>query len=292
MWPNGATDRHPGRLPDGPTPVSGYSASMTARAVQTVTSEDGTPIAFEREGSGPPLILIGGALSDRSAGAGLLPLLADRFTAYAIDRRGRGASGDHQPYAVEREIEDIGALLAEAGSEAFVYGHSSGAILALKAAIGGLPIRRLIVYEPPYLVAGDRSLPRPNLEGRVRDRLAAGDRQGAVRLFLAEGPGVPPPVIDQLLSSPAAAALEALAHTLPYDIRIADDIRPPPVQLATLAIPTLVLEGGASPNWIRAVSKAIADALPISEIRELPGLGHNAPAEVLAPIIGEFLGDA
>src|SRR5512136_3089047 len=148
--------------------------------MQKVTSKDGTPIAFGKTGHGPAIILVSGALGDRSAAAPLTPLLSPHFTVLAYDRRGRGDSGDTAPYAVEREVEDIDALVTEAGGSAFVYGHSSGAVLALEAAARGLAITRLALYEPPFIVDNSHPPVSADYVARLNQLVAAGRRGDAV----------------------------------------------------------------------------------------------------------------
>ena len=152
--------------------------------MKTVQSRDGTTIAFVRSGSGPSLILIVGALSDHTAAAAFSPHLESHFTVYSYDRRGRGESGNTQPYTVEREMEDLAALVDDIGEPVFLFGHSSGAILALEAALGGVPVQRLVLYEPPFTIDGQRPWLAPDLAGRLQELLVANDREAAVRLFL------------------------------------------------------------------------------------------------------------
>src|SRR5216683_2821644 len=162
-----------------------------------VISKDGTSIVFDRVGHGPPLILVLGAFNDRSAGVGLAECLASRFTVINYDRRGRGASGDTLPYAVDREIEDLAALIAEAGGAAAVFGYSSGANLALQAAASGLPITKLALYEAPYLVDDDGQQPRarPNHAAQLSELIAAGRRGDAVEYFQQQMVGIPEEVV-------------------------------------------------------------------------------------------------
>lgn len=261
--------------------------------MDVVRSEDGTAIAYDRAGEGPPLILVGGALSDRAAGAPLAALLAPSFTAIAYDRRGRGESEDTPPYAVEREIEDLGALIAQAGEPAFVFGHSSGAVLALRAASRGLPIAKLALYEPPFIVDGSRPpVPEDHLT-RIEESLAAGERGEAVAHFLRVGPGISEAMLEGMRSSPMWAGLEELAHTLPYDLRIMGDTlsgRPlPPERWASVAIPTLVVDGGESPRWQRNAARSLAEVLPDARYRTLEGQTHGAAPEVMAPALRDFL---
>lgn len=261
--------------------------------MDTVISDDGTPIAFDRSGDGPPLVLVGGALSDRGAAAPLAALLAPSFTAIAYDRRGRGDSGDTPPYAVEREIEDLQALLAEAEGSAFVFGHSSGAVLALEATARGLPVERLALYEPPFIVDDTRPpLPEDYLP-RLEELLAAGDRGEAVAYFLRVGPGVSEEMLAELRGSPAWPRMEALAHTLPYDGRVMGDTvfggPLPGERWASVPVPTLVMDGGDSPPWQRNAARALADVLPSARHRTLEGQTHGFAPEVMASALLGFL---
>src|SRR4051812_38451233 len=174
-----------------------------------VTSADGTSIAYEQRGTGAPVILVGGAFNDRTTVAGLAEVLSADFTTIAYDRRGRGDSGDTSPYAMEREIEDIAALILEAGGSASVFGHSSGAVLALEAAAAGLPIEKLVAYEPPYTPDSDT---RDDVTEKVRAQIAAGDRDAAAATFL-EVAGTPPQVIEGMKHAPVWGWFTSLAHT-------------------------------------------------------------------------------
>ncbi len=214
-------------------------------------------------------------------------MLAPHFTVLRYDRRGRGSSGDTVPYAVGREIEDLETVLAAVGGPAFVFGHSSGAVLALEAVIAGLPAIRLAVYEPPYIVEGTRARPA-RLAERVSQLLVADERSEAAELFLLEGPRVPPEVVTMMQGAPLWSRFEALAHTLPYDLAIVGDQRVPAERLATVDVPTLVLSGAESPRWAREAVDAVATAVPDSEHLVLEGEGHNAADDVLAPVLTSF----
>jgi pimeloyl-ACP methyl ester carboxylesterase len=261
--------------------------------MNTVTSSDGTTIAYDRSGEGPTLVLVGGALSDRSAVGSLTEALAPRFTVIAYDRRGRGDSGDTAPYAVEREIEDLEALVAEAGGSAFVFGHSSGAALALEATARGLPVTKLALYEPPFIVDdGHEPLPDDYVE-RLTELAASGRRGDAVEYFLTSGPGVPPEVVAGMRSEPFWPGMEKIAHTLAYDGAVMGDTmsgRPlPGDRWASVTVPTLVMDGDQSPAWARNSVASLARILPNAERRSLEGQDHGAAPEVLAPVLVEFL---
>jgi pimeloyl-ACP methyl ester carboxylesterase len=247
----------------------------------TVTSKDGTRIAFDRSGEGPALILVVGAFNDRATGAPLARSLAPHFTVFNYDRRGRGESGDTAPYAVEREIEDLDALTAEAGGSAGVFGYSSGAILALRAAAHGRAIPRLAFYEPPPTGAK-----AGQLAPRLTELIAAGRRGEAVELFQAEGIGIPAAVVAQMRTAPFRPALEQMAPTLAYESTILTAL--PPELVASVRVPTLVIDGEGSPAVMRQAAQALAEALPDGRYRTLQGQGHDLVPAVLAPVLEEF----
>lgn len=258
----------------------------------SVRSADDTPIAFDRTGDGPPLILVGGALSDRTSAAPLAALLTPRFTVYAVDRRGRGDSGDTPPYAVEREVEDLEALIDDAGGSAFVFGHSSGAALAIEAAVRGLPILKLALYEPPFIVDDSRA-PLPDDYVRTLQELASTGRPGdAVAYFMTTGVGLPSETVEQMRHAPMWPVMEALAHTLVYDGAVMGTNmsgRPLPHEWASaVTMPTLVMDGGNSPTWQTHAVDALGALLPDVRRRTLEGQDHGADPEVLAPILTDF----
>lgn len=262
----------------------------------TVVSEDGTEIAFERSGTGPAVILVSSALADRSDTAKLAALLAGHFTVINYDRRGRGASGDGTEYAVVREIDDIAALIGHAGGPASVFGSSSGAVLALRAAVAGLDIHRLALYEPPFVVEGDDSGPPEGFARRI-DALIAEDRRGdAVKLFMTKAQGMPGFVVASMRLLPGVwSGLKALAPTLPYDIAVMGDTqRGGPLvadDWSAARARTLVLTGGRSPAGIRRAARALAQVLPDAEHRTIGGVNHGAVVMAprrLAPGLIEF----
>ncbi|WP_372670441.1 alpha/beta fold hydrolase [Amycolatopsis kentuckyensis] len=237
-----------------------------------VTSADGTAIFFERRGSGAPVILVGGAFNDRTTVAGLAEVLAEDFTTIAYDRRGRGDSGDAAEYAIEREIEDLAALIADVGGTASVFGHSSGAILALEAAAAGVGIDKLVAYEPPYATSEH---PRGDVLDEVRGQLAAGDRDAAVATFLQVA-GTPAEMVEGMKQAPVWGWFTALAHTLPYDLTICGPgARVRSENLAKISIPTLVIGGGASPEELQAGAQAAAAAVPGAKYETLAGQDHG-----------------
>jgi pimeloyl-ACP methyl ester carboxylesterase len=257
-----------------------------------VISKDGVAIAFERSGDGPALILVSGALSDRSAGAPLAALLAPHFSVFTYDRRGRGDSGNRAPYAVEREVEDLDALIREASGSAYVFGMSSGAALALKAAEDGLAITKLALYEPPFIVDDTRPLPPKDLAAQLGELVSSGRRGDAVVLFLTKAVEVPAEVIAQMRNTPMWPAMEAMAHTLAYDGAImGDNMAGNPLsskQWASITVPTLVIDGEASPAWARNSVQALTNVLPAARRRTLEGQTHAVDPEILAPVLAEF----
>jgi pimeloyl-ACP methyl ester carboxylesterase len=259
---------------------------------ETVVSADGTPIAVERTGSGQPVILIGGAFNDRSTVARLAGVLAGDFTAVTYDRRGRGDSGDGASYAVEREIEDLAAVIGYAGEPACVFGHSSGAVLALEAASRDLTISKVAAYEPSYVINGTRPRPGDDLAARLRALLGQGDRDGAAALFLAEAVGAPAEVIEGMRTSQMWGWFTRLAHTLPYDVALCGPgMVLPAGRLAAIKAPVLAIGGGASPSWLPAAARAAADAIPGARYLTLDGQDHgvlNQPDSLRSPLTGYF----
>jgi hypothetical protein len=259
-----------------------------------VTSKDGTSISCERAGSGPVVILIGGGIDDGSENAPLVPELAQRFTAINYARRGRADSGDTLPHAVEREIDDIDALVAEAGGSAHLYGVSSGGALALEVAAAGLAIDRVAVYEVPYNVAEDWPPRWAAYRERLGELLAEDRRGDALELFmrLAE---TPDETIASARSAPFWPSMEAIAHTLAYDGACLGDGQPPADRLATISQPVLVATGGAhdpdGAEWVRALdpaADAMAAALPHAERTTFDGQGHVADPKAIAPVLARF----
>lgn len=263
--------------------------------MKKVTSADGTAIAFDELGDGPPVILVGGATCDRAMTRPLAEQLAGRFTVLNFDRRGRGDSGDTAPYAIERELEDLGALIAAAGGTASVYGHSSGAGLALHAAAQGLPIEKVVLHDPPYNPE-DQEQKRVAREYAERLRAAvAEDRRGdALELFFALV-GMPQEMIDGLRQSPRWAELEALAHTLAYDSEVMGDRSTggavPRDLLPRVTSEALVLVGEQSPRFMIDIGRQIADGMPHGRLRVLAGEEHVVAPEVLAPALANFLSE-
>jgi pimeloyl-ACP methyl ester carboxylesterase len=256
--------------------------------LEYVTSKDGTTIAFDRLGDGPPVILVSGGSVDRSSNAGLAEQLASGFSVFNYDRRGRGPSGDTQPYAIAREIEDIDAVIAAAGGQAGLYGSSSGAALALKAAAAGSAVSKLALWEPPYIV--DDSRPRPPADtASIYRKLVAEDRRGdAVEYFMTKVVGMPDDFAAFARTQPWWPWQEALAHTLAYDAEIMADYSLPTNEIARVTCQTLVLNGTASFDFLAATADALATGLPNGQHRTLEGQEHNVDPTVLGPVLAEF----
>jgi pimeloyl-ACP methyl ester carboxylesterase len=253
-----------------------------------VTSRDGTRIAFDRLGDGPAVILVSGGSVDRQSNASVAAILANDFTVFNYDRRGRGPSGDTPPYAVEREIEDIDAVVAEAGGTAYLYGSSSGAVLALFAA-EQLPgkITRLALWEPPFILDPNARPPADQVE-QYNTMLAEGRRGDAAQYFMEKVVGMPAEFVASARSQPWWAANEALAHTLAYDATIMGDYSLPVDRATAVSIPTIVLDGGASFGFMGPTADALSKVLPRGQRRTLAGQEHNIDPNVLSPALKDF----
>jgi pimeloyl-ACP methyl ester carboxylesterase len=260
--------------------------------MSTVLSKDGTVIAFDELGNGEPIILVDGALCSRAFGPlpKLAQLLAPHFTVFNYDRRGRNESGDTPPYAVEREVEDIEALIAKAGGSASVFGTSSGAALALAAAARGANIKKLALYEPPFVAGRSARTAPPDSEAQLKRLIAAGRRGDAVKFFMVDMVGMPAIFAYILRVLPIWPKLKAVAHTLPYDAAVLGDFSLPKERAASVAVPTLVIGGEKSPVELRSAVSAVAEAVPRAKLRMLKGQTHNVSVKVLAPVLVEFFG--
>jgi pimeloyl-ACP methyl ester carboxylesterase len=255
------------------------------------TAADGTRIAYEVSGSGPALVIVDGALCHRAMGPArpLAERLSASFTVHTYDRRGRGDSGTGETaYAVEREVEDLAAVIEAAGGHAHVFGASSGAALALAAAQQGLPIDRLALYEAPFIVDDTRAANDPDLPETFRRLVADGGRGDAVALFLRTV-GAPRPMIAVMKLTPVWKKLTAVAHTLPYDLDLTIDQqqgRPLPAGLYDkVTQPTLVIAGGKSPTYLHHAQAAVAGAVTDGRVETLPGQTHLVKAKVTAPVV-------
>lgn len=267
--------------------------SETRFARGKVRSKDGTLIAFAKTGQGAPLILVDGALCYRSFGPmpDLVPLLAPYFTVYSYDRRGRGESGDAGPYAIGREVEDLEALIEAAGGAAYVFGISSGATLALEAANSGLAIPKLALYEAPFIVDESRPPVADNYLATLNGLISQDRRGDAVEMFM-KTVGMPAFVITIMRFMPAWSKLKAVAHTLPYDMTIMEGGQRgkpfPARRWASVTMPTLVIDGGKSPKWMRNSAQAVTEALPNGKRSTLEGQTHMVKPKVLAPVLKQF----
>jgi pimeloyl-ACP methyl ester carboxylesterase len=257
--------------------------------MQSVISQDGTTIAFEQSGAGQPLIIVGGTLSDRSQQAPLAALLSQHLTVFNYDRRGHGQSGFTAPYSVEREIDDLEAILGAAGGSAFVYGTSGCAVLALYAAAARLApkIKKLALWEPPFIVDDSRPAVPQDYREQLSRMLAADRRGDMIELFMTQAVGIPAEFVAQMRQSPWWPAQEALAHTLIYDATLMGDFRLPKARVAAVATPTLVIDGGQT-AWLSHAAQAVADALPNAQRQTLNGQPHNVDPEAIAPALVAF----
>jgi hypothetical protein len=270
--------------------------SMTT-STQYVVSADGTPIAYEATGSGPALVLVDGALCQRTMGPArpLAEQLASRFTVHVYDRRGRGESGaGATAYHPDREVEDLAAVIEAAGGHAHVFGASSGAVLALRAAQAGLPIDGLALYEAPYIVDDTHTPNDPDLPDRLQALVDEGRRGDAVRLFMRTV-GVPWAMVAVMRLLPVWKKLTSVAHTLPYDLRLVvqhQQGRPLPEDLYdAVTSPTLVIAGGKSPQYLKNAEAAVAAALADARLVTLAGQTHLVKAKVTAPVVAAHLED-
>ncbi|HEU5262920.1 MAG TPA: alpha/beta hydrolase [Gemmatimonadales bacterium] len=253
-------------------------------------SRDGTTIAYDPLGEGQPVILVDGAFCSRSFGPmpKLAPHLARDFTVFAYDRRGRGDSGDTAPYAVEREIDDLDALIRQAGGSAFVYAISSGAALALEAAASGLSIKKLALYEPPFMVGNPAHLPPVDHHAQLVRLVAEGRRSDAVTFYMKDIIGMPGLLVTVFRFLPMWSKLKAVAHSLPYDSAIMGDFSLPTRRAASVTMPTLVISGDKSMPVLREAARRLAEFIPGAQLRTLARQTHNVAAEALVPVLKEF----
>lgn len=255
------------------------------------TSKDGTRIAYEVSGSGPALVLVDGAMCYREFGParGVAEKLADSYSVYVYDRRGRGESGDTEPYAVAREVEDLAAVIEAAGGEASVLGQSSGAGLALEAAAAGVPITALGSYEAPYVGMVRKKGRDLDYLGDLQAMLARGERGKMLDYFMVTMVGGPVflPLMMRLMR-PVFAKLTAVAHTLPNDARIMGDFTVPSERFAAIAVPTLVMGGTKGKQNMKDGVAAVAAAIPGSSLRWLDKQTHQVDPGVLAAEVKGF----
>jgi pimeloyl-ACP methyl ester carboxylesterase len=260
--------------------------------MNTLRSHDGTTIAYDKQGEGPALILVDGALTVHSSGSGseLARLLAPQLTVYGFDRRGRGESGDTLPYAIDREIDDIEALVDRAGGSAFLYGHSSGGPLAMRAAIRlGSKVSKIAMYEPPYNNDPGAEEPWRHYLRQLTETLAEGRRGDAVALFM-RFIGTPAEQIDGMRRAPFWPGMEAVAPTLVYDHAaiMGEQLLVPTKLAARVSVPALVMAGDASLPFMPDAARLLSQAIPQGQLRMLTGQTHQVNPGVLAPVLAEF----
>lgn len=257
--------------------------------MQHVTSQDGTRIAYEQSGQGPAVVIVGGILGDHSQQAPLADLLAEHFSVYNYDRRGRGESGNTEPYAPEREFEDLDAIINEAGGSALVYGTSGCAILSLFAAAWGLApkIKKLALWEPSFILEGSRPPAPHDYKEQLIQMLREGRRGDMVELFLTKAVGMPVEFVAPMRQAPFWAAQVAFAPTLIYEATLVGDFSLPKERIAKVTTPTLVIDGGTIP-WLSQAAQAVASALPHAQRHTISGQPHNVDPQALAPVLVSF----
>jgi pimeloyl-ACP methyl ester carboxylesterase len=265
------------------------SKDIMGSATPSVTSKDGTRIAYDKIGNGPVLILVLGTLNTRLSGTELAKRLSPQFTVISYDRRGRGESSDTLPYSPEREIEDIGTLIDESGGSVYLYGHSSGAVLAIEAAIKlGKKIKMIALYEPPYSSSDDAREATKEYNRQLAELLHAGNNDEAVALFMGLI-GMPTEQVQGMRHSPMWPMLESMAPTLVYDSAVLGiDGSMPTDRLSNIRVPTLVITGSASASSLQETARALSRAIPKAELRTLDGQTHREKPEVLAPVLADF----
>jgi len=273
-----------------------YSGGRVVKSTgenRTTTSRDGTIIAFTKRGSGPPLIIVDGAFCYRENGPAteLASVLAQHFTVFTYDRRGRGESGDIAPYAVEREIEDLQAIANQAGAPPFALGISSGGALILQAVASGVGVRKIALYEPPYVTNGKANSVE-DTKNRLQTFVSTGDRAGAVSFFMTDVYGAPRAFVFAmpLLMPNAWKRNKLIANTLLYDLTILGDRSVLNERSSAISVPTLVVGGEKSPRELRNAVEAVAAALPNAHSRFLSGQDHNISSQALAPVLFEYFG--
>ena len=253
----------------------------------TTISRDGTSIAYQRTGEGPAVVLVSGAMSTGATVAPLGVPLSGGFTVVSYDRRGRGQSGDTEPYEVAREVEDLAALIDALGGEAWLYGHSSGGALVLEAAASKLPLRGVAVYEVPYAVYEGGATERAEYTENLTAALGEGRRGDAVELFLRLT-GLAEEMIQGARNSPMWPGMESIAPSLAHDNAVMGDGLVPRERLAAIDVPVLSLAGSASPAWMREAARTVAETVPRGTYRVLEGQAHTVDPNVLAPTLTEF----
>jgi pimeloyl-ACP methyl ester carboxylesterase len=262
----------------------------------TTTSDDHTTIAYTRLGSGPPLILVDGAFCYRENGPAsqLAPLLAEHFTVFAYDRRGRGESGDEPPYTIEREVEDLRSLVREAGGSALAVGISSGGALALQAAARGVSLQGLVLYEPPFIAADGHAPSFDAQKSRLHELVSAGDRAGAARFFITNVYGAPRAFVAvmPIIMWNSWKKNQSVAHTLEYDLTLMEDWSVLRERSTSVTVPVLVVGGEKSPAPLKEAVATVARALPNARSVYLKDQDHNLSASAVAPLVVEFFNTA
>ena len=268
---------------------------MPSNHTDSVRSLDGTKITYDCSGQGPSLVFVDGAFCTRSMGPGhtLAPAMSDHTTTFVYDRRGRGDSGDTPTYEPNLEIEDLASVIEAAGGSTYVFGHSSGAVLALEAVRAGLPIRGLVLYEPPFVIDNTRPPVPTDFPQRMAALAAAGKRRAIVRSFMTEAIRAPKPVAVLMSIMPGGGRLAPMAHTVAYDAMIMNPYQqgnPLPAEIGkAVKVPTLVIVGSKSPPWLQTGGEALASLIPSAEFAQLPGQSHMVKAKATAPVVATFI---
>ena len=256
-----------------------------------IQSKDGTLIAYERSGHGPALVMVHGTTADHTRWAPVLSQLQEKYSVYTVDRRGRGESGDHLPYSIEREFEDIASVAESIPEPITLLGHSYGALCSLEAVLLSRRINRLILYEPPIPLGTGDAYP-PQLIASIQQQLEQGNRQGAVETFMREIPRLPPHELELLKDSPSWKGRVAAAHTILREMQATsrDGYRFDPKRFMKLTTPTLLMLGGDSPAFLRIAIQKLHETLPNNKIAVMPGQQHvamnSAPDLFLREVIG------
>ena len=265
-------------------------AQQDGPAVHTVKSSDGTVIAYDRVGEGPPVVLVCGGLNQRVMYQKLVDQLSDRYTVLNYDRRGRGDSGDGDPeqYTMELELDDLAAVIGEADQPPYVIANCTGSILTAHAAANGVPMAKIAMYEPPYVVGGGKPPVPEDLLARLKELVAAGRNDDAVVLFQIEAVGNSPEFVERFRQHPAWPLFAGLANTLPYEHVIYGDGSVPEDVMRKVRVPTLVMEGDTSPIWQRNACELVAELIPDSQRLIFPGAGHVMPVGEVGKPATEF----
>jgi len=259
--------------------------------VETLVSTDGTPIAYRRSGGGPPLVLVHGTSADHSRWKPVLPAFEEHFAVYALDRRGRGGSGDSEYYSIDREFEDVAAVVDSIEEPVNLLGHSMGAVCSLEAALLTSNVRKLVLYEPGMNVTSGPVYPPGSID-RLDALLEAGNRDGVIEALMREVVGMPPEEVEHLRSLPAWHERVKAAHTVPRELRTDEYYEFIPERFKDLRVSTLVLEGGESSAFFKAADAAVEAALPDCRIVVMAGQGHAAmdtASELFAREVIRFL---